>query len=312
MSPIVPKKGEKFTIPDKYLLFIFTIICCLLIVISFTTNIFNRPFGKIGDVIVVPFQRGISGVGDYLANRKEELINIRKLMDENAELKDKISALENENTKLMQDKYELDELRKLYEFDSNYEDYNKVGATVIYSNAGNWFSTFVLDKGYNDGIEPDMNVVSGSGLVGRVNLVGPHWCQVVSIISDNVNVSATVLNTSDNLMVSGNLETMSSIGEIQFSQLIDSSDKVNVGDKIVTSNISDKYLPGLLIGYITRINKDSNNLTKSGSLIPFVDFEHINKVLIILDKKANLTEKDLKKGYDAQTFEEAFNEEEVQ
>ena len=60
---------------------------------------------------------------------------------------------------------------------------------------------------------------------------------------------------------------------------------VNNGDKIVTSNISDKYLPGILIGYAKDVDTDSNNLTQSGYLVPAVDFEHLQEVLIITQKK---------------------------
>ena len=89
-----------------------------------------------------------------------------------------------------------------------------------------------------------------------------------------------VLSTSDNLIVSGDLQLYED-GVIPFEKLVDSADRVVEGDKIVTSNVSDKYLPGILIGYINTINKDSNNLTKSGLVTPAVDFEHLEEVLVI-------------------------------
>ncbi len=72
---------------------------------------------------------------------------------------------------------------------------------------------------------------------------------------------------------------------ILLTDLKDSKDKVAVGDPVVTSNISDKYLQGILIGYINTIGVDSNNLTKSGTVTPAVDFERIEEVLVILEKK---------------------------
>ena len=129
-----------------------------------------------------------------------------------------------------------------------------------------------------------MNVMAGSGLVGRVVDVGPNWAKVKSIIADDSNVSAMVLSSSDNMVVSGNLKLYAS-GVIEFGQLVDSADVVVEGDKVVTSNISDKFLPGILIGYINTINQDSNNLTKSGYLTPAVDFEHLEEVLVIMEQK---------------------------
>ena len=158
------------------------------------------------------------------------------------------------------------------------------GARVIAKDSGNWFASFVIDKGSSDGIKFNMNVMAGSGLVGRVVDVGSNWSKVKSIIADDSNVAAMVLSNSDQMIVSGNLEEYSN-GSVTFSQLSDTENKVKVGDKVVTSNISEKFLPGILIGYINDVETDSNNLTKSGKITPAVDFSHINEVLIIMEKK---------------------------
>ena len=119
--------------------------------------------------------------------------------------------------------------------------------------------------------------------------VGPNWAKVKSIIADDSNVSAMVLASSDNLIVSGNLKLYNT-GVIEFEQLIDSDNVVVEGDKIVTSNISDKFLPGILIGYINTINQDANNLTKSGYITPAVDFEHLEEVLVIMELKQTVAD----------------------
>ena len=299
MSPVIKKKGEKFTLPSKYLLFILTILCCIMLVITFTTDIFDKPMGYAVNYVIVPYQKGISAIGSRLSAKKDELESITALMEENAALKAKINELENDNTKLLQDKYELNNLRALFNLDAMYETFEKTGARVIYHDSSNWFSNFIVDKGSNDGIELNMNVISGNGLVGYVSMVGPDWSRVTSIISDTTNVSGTVLSASQNLIVSGSLELIND-GYISYSQLLDDKEKVGIGDKVVTSNISDKYLPGILIGYINSIETDSNNLTKSGLLIPAVDFENIDEVLIIVNLKKNITDEDVE---NAQTLE---------
>ncbi len=270
--------------PSKYLLFILTILCAGTIILTFNTNIFSGSLNTVVGYVIVPFQSGISSVGGWLANRSEELVQIRVLLSENESLKAQIDDLTIENTILQQDRYELTNLRELYLLDSQYEGYHKVGARIIAKDAGNWFHSFVIDKGEEDGITVDMNVIAGSGLVGRIVDVGPNWAKVTSIISDNSNVSGKVLATSDYLMVSGDLELYSG-GVISFNKLVDSAGKVAEGDKIVTSNISDKYLPNILIGYISTLNIDANNITKSGLLTPAVDFEHLEEVLVITELK---------------------------
>ena len=284
MSPVVKRKGEKFTLPGKYLLFILTIVCTGLIILTFSTNFLSAPISAIGGFVVVPLQEGISKAGSWLSTRSEELVEIRSLLKENEELKAQVDELTMENIRLQQDRYELTNLRELYDLDAQYEDYDKVGARIIAKDTGNWFHSFTIDKGYNDGLAIDMNVMAGSGLVGRIIAVGPNWSKVLSIIADNSNTSGMVLSTLDNLIVTGDLELYAD-GVISFEKLVDSADRVVEGDKIVTANVSYKYLLGSLIGYISAINVDANNLTKSGLITPAVDFEHLEEVLVITETK---------------------------
>ena len=270
--------------PSKYLLLILTILCTLLMLVTFGTDVFNRPLNTAVGYVVVPFQQGIAKLGGWLSNRSEELVQIRSLLEENARLKEEIAALKEENVLLQQDKYELTSLRELIDLSDRYGEYNKVGARIISRDSGNWYSSFLIDKGSDDGLALDMNVIADGGLVGRITSVGPNWARITSIISDNSNVSGMTLTTEDNLIVSGDLQLMAD-NRIRFSQLVDSRNLVVEGDKVVTSNISDKFLPNLLIGYISSIDKDANNLTKSGLITPAVDFEHLGEVLVITDLK---------------------------
>lgn len=287
------RKRTKFTLQSKYLLLILTGLCIVLMAVTFTTDLFTGMVARISGYVTIPFQSGISQVGSYLSERSKDLAQIRDLQRQNQELREQIDRLTIENNTLMQEKYELNNLRSLYQLDQEYEEYEKIGARVIGMDGGNWFNTFIINKGTEDGIALDMNVMSGSGLVGIVTEVGANWSKVTSIIDDTSNVSSMVLATGDRLIVSGDLELMSE-NTIRFGKLIDSEGKVKEGDKIVTSNISDKYLPGLLIGYITSMGADSNNLTHSGTITPAVDFEHMDEVLVILDLKQQIDENEQK------------------
>lgn len=284
MSPVDRKKKEKIKLQPKYWLIILSSICIILMAISFFIKLPMSPIQGFAGRVIVPFQNGITSVTFYLEDQAKQLQNMQELIAENESLKEQVDNLRNENILLQQDKFELNNLRRLYELDQEYAEYEKVGARIIAKDPGNWFHSFTIDKGEEDGLTIDMNVIAGSGLVGRIIEVGPTWSIVESIIDDNVNVSGTVLSSYDKVIVSGDLMLMQG-DKIAFSQLVDSDELVAVGDKIVTSSISDKYLPGILIGYITSIEVDSNNLTKSGELTPAVDFERLDEVLVILETK---------------------------
>ena len=284
MSPVVKPKKEKFTLPGKYLLLIFSIISIVLMIVTYGTTAFDKPFNAAIGYVVVPFEKGIGRLGEWLHNRSDEFTEVKRLLAENEELRDEIAHLTEENAIFAQDKYELNSLRTLFELSNEYDSYNKVGARIIAKDSGNWFSSFIIDKGTNDGLEVNMNVIAGGGLVGHISAIGPNWARVTSIISDGTHVSGQVISTGETLVTEGDLELINS-NIISFSMLEDDDNLVSVGDKVVTSKISDKYLPGILVGYIQFIENDNNNLTKSGYITPAVDFENLSDVLVITDMK---------------------------
>lgn len=210
--------------------------------------------------------------------------SVKKLARENKKLKAQIDELTLQNNELVQNQTDFTHLRELYDLDQEYAQYNKILAEVIAKEPGNWYHSFTINKGTNDGISVDSNVLAGAGLVGIVTEAGPDWAAVRSIVDDDSNVSAQVSETEDTCMVTGDLELIDS-GKIEFSQLQSPEGKVSIGDRVVTSHISDKYVKGLLIGYISEISQDSNNLTYGGYLLPAADFRHLQKVLVITDLK---------------------------
>ena len=277
-------KRRRVSIPPKATLTILTALSILLMILSFTTDLIPGLLGNIAGYTFQPFKEGLTEVSTYIGTRAENMRQVRDVLSENSALRAQLDELSQENDQLVEDRFELMELRDLFELNEEYKGYDKIGARIIGKDPGNWYSVFVIDKGKNDGIKEGMNVIAGAGLVGIVTKTGDTWAQVRSIIDDDSNVSGRMLNTSDNLIVYGSLESMEN-GTIEFGQLSDPDDEVNVGDKIVTSNISDRYLPGIAIGFISSIKKDPNNLTKSGTLTPSVDFEHIDVVLVITQMK---------------------------
>lgn len=278
-------RKKKNSISTKYVLLILTGICTIAILLSFTFNISGGPLKTVAGYIFVPMQNGINVSGKWISNKANDFKTLREVLAENEELKAQVDELTTQITTNKLEQYELDNYRQLLELDEKYPSYEKVAASVIAKDSGNWFSTFTIDRGTKDGIDVGMNVISGSGLVGIVVDVGPNFAKVRSIINDSSKVSAMVSTTEDNFTISGNLETMNTNMVITFSELRDENNKVSVGDPVVTSYVSDQYQQGILIGYIDSIETNSNNLTKSGTITPVVDFEHLENVLVILQVK---------------------------
>lgn len=282
------KKKNQTSATNRYLLAGLSLFCILMMVFSSFSDKVSGPFKVLADYTVIPLQQGINHVGGWLGDLSDNFETLQQLRAENEKLQEQVDSLVTENSTLQEERYELERLRELYQLDQNYSDYEKTAAHVIGKDSGNWFSTFTIDKGSDDGIKADMNVIAGSGLVGIVVETGPSWAKVRSIIDDSSNVSGMVLSTSDRCIVSGDLSLMDD-GQIRFEQMENNENEVSVGDQIVTSYISDKYLQGILIGYVSEVTVDSNNLTRSGYITPAVNFKDLQEVLVITTTKAGIT-----------------------
>ena len=268
----------------RYFLIGLSIFCiCMIGITSLKGSLLNPLRSAVGYVLV-PIQSGVNAVGGSIY---EEATNIRELktaLEENERLQARVDELTEENTRLRAEQLELERLRNLYELDTQYMQYNKVGARIIAKDTGSWLSVFRIDKGSADGIKENMNVIAGGGLVGIITDVGANYATVRSIIDDSSEVSAMAQQSGDTCIVSGDLKLFNE-GRLNLGYM-EKDDDIKDGDMIVTSNISGKFLPGILIGYATDITVDySDNLTKSGYVIPVAQFDRLQEVLVITDLK---------------------------
>lgn len=274
-----------FTRRPQLILFILTACCVISMGYYYIKKENIVSVGQVAGAITVPVQKGVNKLGSIFFNfdqerlsKEEAMAKIESLEDENKELKEQMVSYD-------QKIQEYQDMRSLLELKSEYADYDTVGATVIFSDmTGNWFSTFTIDKGTDDGLQVGMNVLSGGGLVGYISDIAKGHAVVTSIINDNVNVSAMQSTTGDACVVTGDLTYMKEHGLLKL-QYMDTDFNISRDNVIVTSNISDRYLPGLVIGYAQDVAVDENGLAASGYLKPAADFKHIRNVLVVTTQK---------------------------
>ncbi len=277
------RKKTKITIDPKYILAVILVFCIILGVVSYRFADKLTPIRSAVGNVVTPMQKGVNTIGSVLSDKFDYLTTMKETVEENKKLKKELAELSAENKLLQQDKYELQNFRELYDLDEQYAGYPKVAARVVSSDGDNWYNSFIIDKGTEDGIRKNMNVMAGDGLVGLVTEVNKSYAKVRSIIDDDSNVYGTLLKEKENCVVSGNLELINN-GVIDVTG-IDGNAKIKDGAEVVTSQISDKYLPGILIGYVRDLKKDSSNVTQAGYLSPVVDFSSLDMVFVITEVK---------------------------
>ena len=280
------KNKIKIKIVPRYLFIAMIVICLVLLVVSYRFSDSLGPVKSVAGNVITPMQVGINRIGSFFTSKLDYLKKVDDLIAKNKELTDKLNEVSYENKLLLQGKYELDNFRKLYNLDQTYADYPKVAARVISKDTNNWYSKFKIDKGSDDGIKPGMNVMVGNGLVGIITKTGKNYADVRSIIDDSSNVRGMFLDNSETCTVKGNLKLLDE-GHIEVTDIKKGS-SIQDGYEVVTSYTSQKYHPGILIGYVSGIKVDPSNMTESGYLTPAVDFSKLDMVLIITREKEEL------------------------
>lgn len=272
--------NRKRGIQTKHLLLGMTILCIASIILTITLRKEVSPIEKTIAYVVIPMQKGITSLANGIQEKVDFVQNINYLRKENRSLKKQLFNIQENYKQVQIDKHELERLRSLYNLDQKYKNYKKIAARIIGKDPGNWYNIFLIDKGTNDGIKVNMNVLAGNGLVGRVVDIGDNYAKVLSIIDDTSYVSAKSLKTSDLCMVKGDIKLIDK-GLLQVENIAKNA-KISVGDEIVTSHISDKFEHNILIGTIKQVNESTNSLTKTATIEPVVDFKHLQEVLVIV------------------------------
>lgn len=264
---------------SKYIFTFLMILCFVLMILSYVRSDLTAPVKQYISLVLTPVQKGLNGFGTGINNTVGELANLKNLSVENEKLNRSVEELVEENNRLRSESEELERLRDLYELDRKYSDYEKVAARVIARDSDKWFKIFRIDKGLSDGMAVGMNVLSGGGLVGIIIETGSNYSTVRSLVDDESAVYAMSQVSADTCLVRGN-SALFEDGIIELTNM-DNNARINDGDAIVTSNLSTKYLPGLLIGYAENIKVNSQHLSKSGTLVPVADFDNLQEVLVI-------------------------------
>lgn len=262
--------------------FIVIILICLgLMVYSGATGRSNPVSDGIG-VVMAPLQKGVTKVANVISQGRAYFEGYDALEEENAELKKKVSELEQKERDADIALEENDRLRSLLGIQERNRSFKLQTAEVIARSPGEWATTISLDKGSNQGIAVNDLVITEEGnMVGYVSNVAPTYCDVTTVIDTNMQAGALVTRTREAAIAEGDYTLMSE-GNLRLSYLEPDSDVV-IGDTVETSGRGGVFPKGIMIGTIERVAPEDNGISNYAVIRPFVDVGEITHVAIITD-----------------------------
>lgn len=235
----------------------------------------NDAVGVVGTVITAPvnaFRSATSGVRDLL-NTYQENKGLKSQLATIAATKAENQTLKNENSNL----------KKQLQLNNSLTDYTKISAAVMSRSPINWQNYLIINRGSKAGIKKNMPVVSGSGLVGRVIEVNDTNSKVELISTDNNSSSrfAAEISTDSDTPVTGLItEYDDKTGSLVMSHLV-TANNVKVGQQVITSGLGGSTPRGLLIGTVSKIQKDNYGLATTIYVKPATNLNNFSFVTVI-------------------------------
>jgi rod shape-determining protein MreC len=228
-----------------------------------------------------PLQEGATEAINRLGELSQTARDLRDLRGRNEELEAENTNLLLEIVRLREIEAEAVLMRDLLNFAQANPSFEIQGAhvvgRVIGQDPSNLLQYITLDVGREEGIERNMPVVTDRGLVGRVATVGNGWSRVLLIIDASSSVNALTQSTRASGSVQGQAD-----GSVAMKS-IPQSDTVSVGDTVFTSGLGGNFPRQILIGQITEVDRRDYELYQTATVLPTVDFDHLEAVLVITD-----------------------------
>lgn len=224
-------------------------------------------------VVTYPFNFVIGKVSEY-----NELKSVREDNDVLKSSLDRVTSIESENIELRR---QLKELKEELDIDYTLSDYEYLNATVISRNVGYWYNTITINKGSYNGVEKDMVVINGEGLIGRIIRTTTFTSDVRLITTSDTNNKISVKISNGDYNLYGLINGYDYNDNLLEVEGISNTRDVNVGDYVYTSGLGGIFPSGILIGVVSEITTDSYDLAKIIKVTPSPSFTDINYVSIL-------------------------------
>ncbi len=225
-------------------------------------------------------QSGAANVASDVKRFVQNWRNYDKLQSDYDELSRKNLQLSLELSSAEEAMQENERLQSLLNVQSAYESLDPIYARVIARDAGQWYSTFAINRGDSSGVNVGMAVVNEDGLIGRVYEVGLNYAKVITIVDPRSGLSCLIQRTRDNGILRGGVSDSNDNAEC-YIYYLPNLNNIVPGDTVVTSGTDETYPKGLKIGVVTELSLNAGSEGNYAVVSPSVDFLHIEEVLVL-------------------------------
>ncbi|MFZ7125299.1 MAG: rod shape-determining protein MreC [Desulfobacterales bacterium] len=231
--------------------------------------------GRFAISVLAPFQEAFSHSVRFIRDTWSDYFNLVNVSRQNALLKRRLAESSRIRNRLIETELANERLRHLLKFRQTVP-MEVVAAEIIAKDPSSWFKTVVIDKGEADGVVAGLPVVVPEGIAGQVVETAKHYAKVLLTNDPNSAVDGLVQRSRVRGMIKGGTSS-----ECRF-HYVPGKEDVQVGDVIISSGMDGVYPKGLRVGEVIGVEKGPADIFQDIRVQPFVDFEKLEEVLVIL------------------------------
>src|SRR5213592_1491122 len=270
---VIPRRPTLLFIVVLSLLFVLMSLSTRTRYIGETRTMFERTVMT----IFSPVPKMVNWIGQSTSDMYHGYLDMRRAVNENYQLHQRVIGLTAENLKMRQSEGDLKRLRSLLGYADQFSMPTTMAQAVMLDTSGR-FKSMILDRGSNAGIQVNDAVVNANGLIGRVVLTTKDLAKVQLVTDSNSSVGALVERTRRQGVIRGDGGNGAQMYDVP--SLAD----VQPGDTVLTAGIDGIYPKGIPIGTVVKAEK-GQELFKSIRLKPSVDFGSVEEVIILHTRK---------------------------
>ena len=247
--------------------------------ITYGSNIVTQGVNDVTNILGRLVSYPANSINDFI----DSVSDLSNTYQENQSLKQKIDTIHELEVQLSELKRDNQKMKETLKLQDTLNDYTLVNATVIARNPDTWRDVITINKGSNDGIQPQMSVMSDNGLVGKVMDVNPTSARVALLSNaDNTLVRVAAMIQNEKEPIYGTITGYDAKTNMLVMSQIQATQDIKVGDKVVTSGLGGISPNSLYIGTVEEVAMDRFGLYKEVKIRPAADTNDVRYVTVVI------------------------------
>ena len=247
--------------------------------ITYGSNIVTQGVNDVTNILGRLVSYPANSINDFI----DSVSDLSNTYQENQSLKQKIDTIHELEVQLSELKRDNQKMKETLKLQDTLNDYTLVNATVIARNPDTWRDVITINKGSNDGIQPQMTVMSDNGLVGKVMDVNPTSARVALLSNaDNTLVRVAAMIQNEKEPIYGTITGYDNKTNMLVMSQIQATQDIKVGDKVVTSGLGGISPNSLYIGTVEEVAMDRFGLYKEVKIRPAADTNDVRYVTVVI------------------------------